>query len=102
MPASVTPWSAPEPPPEHEVLAALRAEGLSPYRWDNDPGYVYAPHEHPYSKVLYCVGGSIRFLLTGEGRSLELRPGDRMDLPPGTAHSAVVGPDGVACLEAWR
>jgi hypothetical protein len=26
--------------------------------------------------------------------------GDRLDLPAGTAHDAVVGPDGVTCLEA--
>ena len=28
--------------------------------------------------------------------------GDRLDLPAGTAHDAVVGADGVACLEAHR
>ena len=27
-------------------------------------------------------------------------PGDRLDLPAGTRHDAVVGPDGVRCLEA--
>ena len=27
-------------------------------------------------------------------------PGDRLDLPAGTSHDAVVGPDGVTCLEA--
>ncbi len=31
---------------------------------------------------------------------VELRVGDRLDLPAGTSHDAVVGPDGVSCLEA--
>jgi len=36
------------------------------------------------------------------GRSVELSPGDRLDLPPDLLHSALVGPDGVVCLEAHR
>jgi hypothetical protein len=27
-------------------------------------------------------------------------PGDRLDLPAGVRHSAIVGPQGVTCLEA--
>jgi len=38
---------------------------------------------------------------TDEG-DLELRPGDRLDLEPGTRHAATVGPDGVECVEASR
>jgi quercetin dioxygenase-like cupin family protein len=82
------------------AAAALRAEGLSAYAWQNGPGDVYAPHRHAYDKVLFCTQGSIRFDLPEEGRSVELRPGDRLDLAAGTAHAAVVGPDGVICLEA--
>ncbi len=102
MDVTVTPWPRPETPEMHEVLDAMRAEDLAPYRWDNEAGYVYAPHQHPYHKVLYCLRGSIRFVLTPRGRAVDLRPGDRMDLPPGTEHGAFVGPDGVACLEAQR
>jgi quercetin dioxygenase-like cupin family protein len=83
----------------HEVLAAVRAEGLSAYRWDNGPHAVYATHRHPYHKVLYCLRGSIRFVLGGEGEAIELRAGDRLDLPAQTEHGAVVGPEGVVCLE---
>ena len=55
MPASVTPWSASQRPQEHEVLAAMRAEGLTPYRWDNGPSYVYAAHEHPYFRYIAFI-----------------------------------------------
>lgn len=102
MPATHTSGAVNGATAAESAAAAMRAEGLSAHAWANDPGYVYAPHRHPYHKVLYCTRGSIRFDLTEEGRSVELRPGDRLDLEAGTAHAAVVGPDGVMCLEAPR
>lgn len=80
--------------------AAFRAEGLVPETWSNQPGYVYGEHDHPYHKVLFCTAGSITFH-TPDG-DVELGPGDRLDLPPRTAHSATVGPEGVTCMEATR
>jgi quercetin dioxygenase-like cupin family protein len=100
MPATVIRACVSPTAEEHQILSAMRAEGLSPYRWDNAPHDMYAPHSHAYHKVLYCVRGSIRFVLTHENYWLELRAGDRLDLEPHTEHSAVVGPDGVVCLEA--
>ena len=78
----------------------LRAEGLDPGAWSNGPGDRYGAHEHGYDKVLVCVSGSILFGLPGSGATVGLGVGDRLDLPAGTAHDAVVGPDGVTCLEA--
>ena len=102
MPALHTPGAVDAAAARQAAASAMRAEGLEPYAWQNDPGYVYAPHQHPYHKVLYCARGSIRFDLPEEGRSVQLVAGDRLDLPAGTAHGAVVGPDGVLCLEALR
>jgi len=31
---------------------------------------------------------------------LQLRPGDRLDVAPGTEHAATAGPEGVECLKA--
>lgn len=75
-------------------------EGLSPRWWGNAPGDTYGRHDHAYHKVLFCQEGSIVFH-TDEG-DIELRSGDRLDLPPGTAHAATVGPAGVTCVEAVR
>jgi len=50
--------------------------------------------------VLYCLSGSIVFHTNQE--DLELEPGDRMEVDPGTEHAATVGPDGVKCMEAAR
>ena len=80
------------------VEAKLRAEADHCYQWSNGAGAVYAIHDHPYRKILYVAKGSITF--SPEGRSpIEMRAGDRIDLPAGTAHGAVVGPEGVTCWE---
>lgn len=73
-------------------------EGLTPHTWSNEPGYLYGEHDHPYHKVLICIEGSITFH-TPDG-DVELQPGDRLDLAPGTSHSATVGTSGVTCMEA--
>jgi uncharacterized protein YjlB len=78
----------------------LRAEGLDPGAWSNGPGARYAAHEHGYDKVIAVARGSITFGLPDAGRALDLEEGDRLELPAGTRHDAVVGPRGVTCLEA--
>ncbi len=90
-------------PPVTEPLLRerLAREGLSPSRWSNGPHAVYALHDHPYAKVLMVVSGSITFTVQGAGsRVVPMESGDRLDLPPRTPHSAVVGAEGVVCLEA--
>jgi quercetin dioxygenase-like cupin family protein len=89
-----------DPPDPAEVESRLRADGLSPRWWSNAPGDTYDRHDHPYHKVLFCLWGGIVFH-TDEG-DVELHPGYRLDLAPGTGHAATVGPDGVACVEAAR
>jgi uncharacterized protein YjlB len=85
---------------QDDLEARLRAEGLDPGAWSNGAGDRYGAHEHGYDKVLVCARGSITFGLPAGGDALQLRVGDRLDLPAGTAHDAVVGPHGVTCLEA--
>jgi mannose-6-phosphate isomerase-like protein (cupin superfamily) len=94
--------SAADPPlREREALDSwFREEGLSPRWWSNGPGDTYDWHDHPYHKVLFCSEGSIVFHLRDGDQ--ELRPGDRLDIEPGTEHSATVGPAGVTCVEAPR
>jgi quercetin dioxygenase-like cupin family protein len=82
------------------VAERLRAEGLSPSPWSNGPGDRYGAHDHDYDKVIAVERGSIRFGLVADGRAVELTTGDRLELPAGTSHDAVVGEDGVRCLEA--
>lgn len=89
------------PPTAGEVDARLRAEGLRPTSWGNAPGDTYGWHAHGYEKVLYCVSGGITFHVR-DGDDVDLRPGDRLEVPPETQHSATVGGEGVQCIEAPR
>ena len=88
--------------PADDLARRLRAEGLDPGSWGNGPGDVYGAHAHGYDKVLVCAAGGIVFGLPGTGERVALAAGDRLDLPAGTQHDAVVGPEGVTCLEAHR
>jgi len=97
MTARLTRWDGP-PPDRTAIERRFRDEGLSPHGWGNGPGDRYGHHSHDYHKVLYCLAGSIVFH-TAEG-AIDLGPGDRLDVEPGTDHSATVGPTGVECLEA--
>ena len=102
LPALVKQWSEKEPPSETDIRSRLEAEGLLYYRWANAAGDVYAAHTHPFYKVIYVVQGSITFGLPGTGEQLLLTVGDRLELPPSTIHEAIVGSQGVVCLEAHR
>jgi quercetin dioxygenase-like cupin family protein len=86
-----------------DLMTRLRGEATGCYSWSNGPGDRYAAHSHTYEKVLYCVDGSITFVLEAPGaKRIELEAGDRMVLPAGTIHSAVVGPAGCTCIEGKR
>jgi quercetin dioxygenase-like cupin family protein len=102
MSAELTRWDGEGSPGQAELLERFKAEGLNPYTWSNAPGDTYQPHSHAYHKVLYCLEGSIVFRVLPAGTDHELKPGDRLDLPPRTEHAAFVGPRGVTCLEAAR
>ena len=83
------------------ALEAFRTEGCSPPRsWGNGPGDTYGRHAHGTHKVLFCLDGAITFHLAD--RDVELGPGDRLDIEPGTDHAATVGFDGCSCVEASR
>ena len=85
-------------PDPKQIDAHIRAEARDVYGWSNGPGDRYEQHAHAYTKLLYCTQGSIDFVL-GDGRTLTLRPGDRMVLPAATPHAARVGLEGCVCVE---
>jgi mannose-6-phosphate isomerase-like protein (cupin superfamily) len=98
-------WLETTPPRSQTLRQQMQQDGLSPYSWSNAPGDSYAVHSHGYEKVLYCVCGSIRFVLPDYPsfeQNIDLAPGDCLILPSGVRHSASVGPYGVTCLEAMR
>lgn len=94
-----TPWQHGQAPSRDELNRIFADAGLSPRWWSNAAFDRYDAHSHGYHKVLYCAEGGITFIVPDMG-DFRLGPGDRLDIPPGTMHSAVVGPQGVTCVEA--
>jgi hypothetical protein len=98
----VTPWADSASPTQSTLWQLMTDEGLSPYSWSNGPHDVYSAHSHSYDKVIYVVQGSITFGLPELEQKLILKAGDRLDLPAYIVHDAIVGPQGVVCLEAHK
>src|SRR5258708_39343351 len=77
------------PPGEEALCTRMREDGLSPYSWSNAAGDIYAIHSHGYEKVLYCVRGSIRFVMPDypvAEQNVDLKAGACLILPPGVRH----------------
>jgi quercetin dioxygenase-like cupin family protein len=98
----VTPWAGSAPATQSTLWRLMTDEELSPYSWSNGPHDTYAAHSHLYAKVIYVVQGSITFELPELQQKHTLNAGDRLDLPANIMHDAVVGPQGVVCLEAHK
>lgn len=100
MELKITPWPEETPPAEEELREFLAHQEMKVYRWSSEPEDVLSGHTHGYHKILYVVEGSIKFDFPVRHKTINLKVGDRLDLPAGTRHSAVVGPEGVTCLES--
>ena len=91
------PWTAEEPPAEATLHERLARDGFDDvFRWHDAAGSAYAPHSHDHDESLWCVAGLITFGIAG--REYPLGPGDRLMLPKGTVHTALVGPEGATYL----
>jgi len=62
------------------------------YEWSDPPRTIYEEHEHQGQTTLWLTDGSIE--MNVDGKVINLKAGDRYDVPPKTPHSAKVGPDG--------
>jgi uncharacterized protein YjlB len=98
----VTPWPDSATPTESTLRQLFADEGMIPYQWSNMLADIYRAHTHSFDKVIYVLRGSITFGLPELGQQLTLTAGDRLDLPAGIVHDAVVGAQGVVCLEGHK
>lgn len=73
-------------------IKELEQEFSSVYEWQDKPGTIYEEHSHKGKVSLYVTDGSITFDFSGEKK--EVVANERFDVPAGTQHSAVVGPEG--------
>jgi hypothetical protein len=102
LPPPLRPLPGTEAPGPEAAEERLRSLGVVPAAWSNGPGDRYGAHEHPTTKLLVCAAGSITFLVGPDELPAELRAGQGFELPAGTRHAAVVGPEGCTCVEGHR
>ena len=69
-----------------EASREISEAGWWPVSWRDAPGEVYEAHKHDADQTLYLVEGAIEFGV--DGRTLRLTPGDKLELPAFTVHSA--------------
>ena len=74
-------------------IQQLEKEGFDTvYEWQDPAGKVYPEHSHTVRTSLFVTDGSITFDF--EGKKKEVKAGERIDIPIGAKHSAVVGAEG--------
>ena len=71
---------------KREAIQEISDTGWWPVSWRDAPGDVYEAHKHDADQTLYVVEGQIEFGV--DGKTLRLNPGDKLELPAFTVHSA--------------
>jgi quercetin dioxygenase-like cupin family protein len=80
-----------------KIAKQVTKEGFHPLLIADPPCAYYPPHEHPETKLLVFLSGSMQ--VTVQDEDYDCRPGDKLIIPGNTRHSAVAGPDG--CTFFW-
>ena len=96
-------WDAERRGPVSEAALrdCLEARGYAVSRYIYPPSTVFPDHTHDVDKIDAVISGTFRIVL--EGKKFVLGPGDAVDVPHGTVHSAaVVGNEPVVSLNAVR
>jgi quercetin dioxygenase-like cupin family protein len=89
------------PVSETAVRAKLEALGYRVARYTYDPGTVFPDHTHGIDKIDAVISG--RFRLVVGGHLVVLGPGDWVEVPRGSVHSAtVIGDEPVVSLDAIK
>lgn len=94
-------WNKPKKPTLEELQRSLSTEGLEHDLYSDSPGTKYGRHKHPFDDFIVIVSGKMRIVT--DTQDWVMKPGDRLDLPANTAHSAeVVGREEVQYLSAAK
>ncbi|MEK7650629.1 MAG: cupin domain-containing protein [Patescibacteria group bacterium] len=76
-----------------ECKRTLTEQGFANvYDWEDKPNTEYPAHAHKGKVSFYVIKGSITMKL--DQKTIILKPVDRIDVPVGVTHSAVVGSEG--------
>jgi quercetin dioxygenase-like cupin family protein len=86
---------------EAAMRKRLEAEGYSVSRYTYPPGTYFSAHTHAVDKKDTVLRGRLK--ISADGREVMLEPGDIIEIPAGTVHTAeVVGSDAVVSLDATK
>jgi quercetin dioxygenase-like cupin family protein len=96
----VVSWTGAEPPRERALRDELAARGFGALLWRDRPGTRYEAHAHERDEALWVLEGEMTF--EAESCTFRLGPGDRLELPAGTVHTAVAGATGATYLIGER
>ena len=75
----------------------MKKEGFSPKLITDSPNFIYKTHEHPETKLIVCLQGSMK--VNVQGKEYNFEPGDKLKIPGNTPHSGIVG--GKGCIYFW-
>lgn len=75
-----------------QIAEQIRKEGFDPIYVQDPPGRVYRTHNHPETKLLAFLEGSME--VTVAGQKFYCRPGDKLIIDGNIEHSALAGPEG--------
>jgi quercetin dioxygenase-like cupin family protein len=101
MELKVTPWPSDKQPTLEEIEQYFDEQELDTYyNWAGTANSTIDGHTHGYHKVLFVLEGNVKFEFPTRHETLHLNAGDRLELPAGIRHNAVVGVDGVVCVES--
>jgi mannose-6-phosphate isomerase-like protein (cupin superfamily) len=79
----------------------LHAEGfVHTYVWQDGPHAHYSDHTHATETAHVILDGEMT--LSMDGRAITYRAGERVDVPAGAVHSALMGPTGCRYLIGER
>jgi len=78
---------------EDEAIQTLKDQDFAHvYAHEDGARVKYEPHSHDTKTSHIVVRGDMTLVV--EGRTVELQPGDRFDIPAHAVHSAVMGNEG--------
>ena len=82
-------WDAKRGTPQLSTLRrALEDEGMVTAWWSDVPGAQVATHTHDFPEARWVLSGFLK--VTAGGETVQLGPGDRLDVPAGTPHATEV------------
>jgi quercetin dioxygenase-like cupin family protein len=94
-------WNKPKKPALADLQKLLEAEGLEYELYSDTPGTKYGRHKHPFDDFIVIVSGKMKIIT--DTQEWLMKPGDRLNLPSNTSHSAeVVGREEVQYLSAAK